>query len=50
MLKIIIKTILIIFNLLFMIASAKDFNKENHSSFAYICTMFIELIAIVVML
>lgn len=50
MLKIIIKTILIVFNLLFVIASARDFNKENHGSFAYICTMFIELIVIMVML
>lgn len=53
MVEIIIKTILIVFNVLFMLGSARDFNNDNskeHNSLGYICFLFFELIILVVML
>ena len=53
MIEIIIKTILIVFNVLFMLGSARDFNNDNskeQESLGYICFLFIELIILVVII
>ena len=53
MMEIIIKTILIVFNVLFILGSARDFNNDNtkeHNSLGYICFLFFELIILVVII
>lgn len=53
MMEIIIKTILIVFNVLFILGSARDFNNDNtkeHNSLAYICFLFCEIIILVVII
>ena len=50
MLITILKTVLVVFNIIFILGASKDFTKENHGSFAYIVFLLIELIIIVVLL
>lgn len=53
MIEIIIKTILVVFNVLFMLGSAIDFDNDNskeQESLGYICVLFIELIILVVII
>lgn len=50
MIKVIIKTILIIVSIIFLLSSAKDFNNNDKDCYGYIAWIFIMLIVIIVLL
>ena len=50
MIKVIIKTILIIVSIMFLLSSAKDFNNKDKDCYGYIAWIFIMLIVIIVLL
>ena len=49
MLKIVIKTIFIVFNVLFLLGASKDFENKKRNPFGYLCWVFLEMIFIMVM-
>jgi len=50
MVKVIIKTVFIVFNILLLFGSAQDFEKKNCNPFGYLCWIFLEMIFIMVIL
>ena len=50
MVKIIIKTVFIVFNVLFLLGASRDFENQKRNPFGYLTWVFFEMIFIMVML